>query len=187
MVELRLNSRLRGRVDPSDVVQDAFTEAARVLPEYLAEQPLPVHLWLRRLTSQAILQTHRRHLDTARRDVQREVRFGENREYASVSTDSLALELAGSVASPASEAIQQEQATLLARALEKLSELDREILVLRHFEQLTGGETATILEMTHDAVKKRYLRALIKLRALMPVNESEPDTRGHPSVKPTDD
>lgn len=167
MVQLRLNPRLQGRVDPSDVVQDAYAEAARVLPDYLQNRPLPVHLWLRRLTGQAILQTHRAHLQTARRDVQREVSL-QDPGYVSVSTDSLALELAGSVASPASLAIRREQASQLAEALEQLSEIDREILVLRHFEHLSGTETAQVLGLSHEAVKKRYLRALIRLKSLLP-------------------
>jgi RNA polymerase sigma-70 factor (ECF subfamily) len=172
MVQLRLNTQLQGRIDPSDVVQDAFAEAARVLPSYLQEQPLPVHLWLRKLTGQAILQAHRKHLQAAKRDAFRDVRIDGN-DYAAVSTDSLANELAGSMASPASAAIQREQATMLAAALQKLSDLDREILVLRHFEQLSGAETATTLGMNHEAVKKRYLRALLKLKSMLPSNDSE--------------
>jgi RNA polymerase sigma-70 factor (ECF subfamily) len=185
MVELRLNPQLQGRVDASDVVQDAFTEAARVLPEYLAEQPLPVHLWLRRLTGQALLQVHRTHLLAAKRNVQREVSL-QNVDDVAVSADTLAHELAGSIASPASAAIRKEQADLLAEALGQLSEVDREILVLRHFEHLSGAEAAMILGLSHDAVKKRYLRALVKLRAILPADgsESQPTPRG-PSVRPS--
>ncbi len=179
MVQLRLNPRLQGRVDASDIVQDAFAEAARVLPEYLRDRPLPVHLWLRRLTGQAILQTHRAHLQTAKRAVQREVPV-QDPCYVSVSTASLAMELAGSVASPASQAIRNEQTSRLADALEQLSEIDREILVLRHFEHLTGMETAQVLELNHDAVKKRYLRALMRLKSLLPPN-SEVAERDVPS------
>lgn len=167
MVELRLNPQLQGRVDASDVVQDAFAEAARVLPGFLRERPLPVHLWLRRLTAQAILQAHRTHLLAAKRDVQREVRIEDN-AYVSVSADVLAFELAGSMTSPPSAAMRREQSDLLVRGLEQLSETEREILVLRHFEHLSGAETAIMLGLNHEVVKKRYLRALLKLKAILP-------------------
>jgi RNA polymerase sigma-70 factor, ECF subfamily len=167
MVALRLNVQLRGRIDPSDVVQDAYAEAVRVMDSYVRDRPLPVYLWLRKLTGQAIQQTHRAHIDAEKRDVHREARFG-TPDYVNANTESIALQLAESGARPISVAIQRERMDILTTALEKLPETDREILVLRHFEHLTGPEAAMILGLEHAAVKKRYVRALIRIKSLVP-------------------
>jgi RNA polymerase sigma-70 factor (ECF subfamily) len=162
MIEFRMNPRLRGRVDASDVVQDTFIEAARVM-ENTGQQPdLPVHVWLRRLANQKLIQAHRQHLGAACRAAGRE-----QRTPAEASSCSIARFLVGNFTSPSNAAIRDEKQRLLEVALEQMDPLDREVLTLRHFEQLSGPESAEVLEVSHDVVKKRYVRALEKLQRIM--------------------
>jgi RNA polymerase sigma-70 factor (ECF subfamily) len=164
MVEFRLNPRLQGRVDASDVVQETFIEAARVLTPDRRNPNLPVHLWLRRLANQKLIQAHREHLEAECRAAGRELTELPN---ADVSSYSIARYLVGDFTSPSLAAMRDEKREALQAALERLDVLDREVLVLRHFEQLSGPESAEILGISHDAVKKRYVRALEKLQRIM--------------------
>lgn len=163
MVGLRLDRRVRGRVDASDVIQDAYLEAYRRLSEYLENPSVPFFIWLRFLTGQKLRQIHRQHLGAEARDVSREVATYRSRPEAS--SAAIVAELAGKLTSPSLGAAKAEAKTHLQDALDSMSALDREVLVLRHFEQLTYAETASELEMSESAVAKRYIRALAKLRA----------------------
>ena len=165
MIEVRLNAQLRGRVDPSDIVQDAYAEAARVLDEFLDQRPMPVYLWLRRLAGQKLIEAYRKHLVSEKRSVRKEADVA---GLPNVNSESLAFEFAGQNLTPSHAYSQKELREKLHHALDQLSVDDREILTLRHFEHLNGVETAHVLGITHDAVKKRYIRALGRLRKLIP-------------------
>lgn len=165
MVSLRMNRALAGRVDASDVVQDSYLEAARVLNRYLENPSLPFFLWLRHLAGEKLIQAHRQHLGAQKRSVSKEVAI--HQRLPEASSDSIADFLAASATSPSRAAIKNENKQQLERALEQMQPLDREVLVMRHFEHLSGPETATALSISHDAVKKRYVRALEKLSKLL--------------------
>ena len=165
MVEFRMSPRLRGRVDASDVIQETFIEAARVIENSMQNTDIPVHVWLRRLANQKMIQAHRKHLGAACRDAGREQQKGQAEAMAS--SYSIARYLVGNFTSPSNAAIRDEKRRLLEVALDQMDPLDREVLTLRHFEQLSGPESAEILGVSHDVVKKRYVRALEKLQRIM--------------------
>jgi RNA polymerase sigma-70 factor (ECF subfamily) len=166
MVNLRLDRRLRGRLDASDVLQDAYLEISRRLPEYVADPEKPFFLWLRFLTGQKLRELHRRHLGVQARDVQREISLyrGALPEASSVA---LAAQLLGRATSPSHAAARAEMKLLLQDALNSMDALDREILALRHFEELSNAEAALLLEISTTAASNRYIRALKRLRKLM--------------------
>jgi RNA polymerase sigma-70 factor (ECF subfamily) len=166
MVRLRLNRRLQGRVDDSDVLQDAFLEAARRLPTYLAAPQAPFFLWLRRITGDKLLEIHRTHLGTQARDAGREVSLHRGALPAANSM-SLAAQLLGQLTSPSQAALKAEMRIQLQEALNSLDPLDREILALRHFEQLSNAEAAQELELEPSAASKRYVRALARLQKIL--------------------
>lgn len=171
MVELRMDPRLAARVDPSDVVQDALAEADARLDIYMRDRPLPFYPWLRQLAWDRLADAHRRHVRAARRSVTREDAnsFG--------LPDNSALELAGRLvgtgAGPSELARREEMRLIVRAALEQLSERDRELLVLRHLEQMAVKEIAALLGVSEGAVKTRTLRALRRLRTLLDDNLSE--------------
>jgi RNA polymerase sigma-70 factor (ECF subfamily) len=162
MVALRLDPRLRGRVDPSDVLQEAYLDAARGLPDFLREPPLPFFLWLRQLAGTRLAKAHRHHLGTLRRDARRE--FG---AVPGASSVALADRLVGPGTRPSEAAARAELRARLLDALDRLDPLDREVLTLRHFEHLTNGEAAQALGLTDGAASKRYVRALERLRDVL--------------------
>jgi RNA polymerase sigma-70 factor (ECF subfamily) len=164
MVGLRLDPRLRGRVDPSDVLQEAYLDAARLLPEYLETPPLPLFLWLRQLVGTRLAKAHRHHLATAARDVRREAG---PEPVPAASSVALAEHLIATNPRPSEEAARQELRDRLFSTLEQMDPLDREVLALRHFEQLTNSEAARTLGLTDGAASKRYVRALERLRNLL--------------------
>ncbi len=163
MIEMRLDRKIRRRVDVSDIVQDVLIEANRRLPDYLREQKMPFHLWLRHMARDRIIDAHRRHRRSAKRSV--------DREQAPAEFDRSTLELAAQLcdqgASPSRVAGMQELAERFQLALEQLEENDREVLTMRHFEQLTNQEVAIALELSEPAASMRYLRALRRLRELI--------------------
>lgn len=165
MVQLRLNPRLQGRVDASDIVQDAYVEAARVMDDYLEKRPLPIYLWLRHITNQQLIVAHRKHLQSQKRSLDREQ---VKDDYAMANSLSLVGMLAGAGDTPSRIVVNQEAQQQLRAALDELPDLDREVLVLRHFEHLSRSETAKLLDIPVETVKKRYFRALQKLRKALP-------------------
>lgn len=166
MVRLRLNRRLAGRVDDSDVLQEAYLEASRKLGDYLKDRPLPFFLWLRHLTGQKLIEVHRRHLGAEMRDAGREVSLHRGALPAANSM-SLAAQLLGRLTSPSQAAVKAEMRIKLQQALNNLDPDDREILALRHFEQLSNVEAAQVLEIETSAASKRYLRALARLQKIL--------------------
>jgi RNA polymerase sigma-70 factor, ECF subfamily len=164
LVALRLDPRLRGRVDVSDVIQEGYLDAARRLGEYLADPGrMPFYLWLRFLVGQRVADQHRRHLGAQGRDAGREVSLA-RAAMPEASAALLAAELLGKLTSPSQAAIRAERGRRLREALEALDPIDREVLVLRHYEQMSNGEVAAVLGLDKSAASKRHVRALARLR-----------------------
>lgn len=174
MVRMRLDRRVQGRVDASDVIQEMHVEAVERLPEYLKERKLPFFLWLRFLAAQKVIQLHRHHLGAQRRDPRHEVRLhgGPLPEATSVA---LAHQLLGSLTGPSEAAARAELRLRLEEALNTMEPVDREILALRHFEQLSNAETAQELGIEEAAASKRYVRALRRLKGVLAGAEGELD------------
>ncbi len=163
MIRLRLNRRLQGRIDDSDILQEAYLEAAKRLPEYLAKKPLPFFLWLRRLTGEKLIDAHRRHLGAKMRDAGQDVSLHRG-PMPAASSASLAAQLLGHLTSPSQAAIKAETRLRVQEALNGMDPLDREILALRHFEQLSNPEVAETLGLNESTASSRYLRALKRLK-----------------------
>jgi RNA polymerase sigma-70 factor (ECF subfamily) len=163
MVAVRLDRRLAARVDPSDVVQDTLTYAARLLDDYMREKPLPFYPWLRRLAWLKVVDAHRRHLRAGRRTVARE----ERARLPDESVLELAERLVANTSAPSAGLSRQEQGARVRAALDRLPERDREVLVLRYLEDLTTADTAAVLGCSEGAAKVRLLRALRRLRACL--------------------
>ncbi len=167
MVALRLDRRLRGRIDPSDVIQEAFLEATERRAEYAKQSDLmPPFLWLRFLTLQRLQIVHRRQLGTRSRDAAREVSIHAE-AFPQASSAALAAQLLGRDTRASEAAIRAERKRRLQEALDGMDPIDREVLVLRHFEQLSNGECARVLSLTESAATKRHLRALRRLKEIL--------------------
>ncbi len=166
MVALRLDRRLQGRIDASDVIQEAYIDAARRLPEYAANPTMPFFLWLRFLTGQRLAEQHRRHLGAQARDAGREISLYQG-AYPETTTAHLAAHFLGRLSTPSQAAVRIEQKLRLQEALNALEPIDREILALRHFEQLSNGEAAEVLGLDKSAASKRYARALVRLKDVL--------------------
>ena len=166
MVRLRLDPRARGRVGASDVLQEAFVDALDRIEEYYAHPDVPFYVWLRFLVGQRILRVHRHHMRAKKRAVARELSL-EAVTWPQASSLSIAEELIASGDSPSRAAAFAELQQRLVAALESMAPTDREILVLRHVEQLSNVQVAAILNLEISAASKRYVRALRKLRAIL--------------------
>jgi RNA polymerase sigma-70 factor (ECF subfamily) len=166
MVRLRLNRRLQGRVDASDVIQEAYLEAAGRLPDYLRDSAMPFFLWLRHITGQKLIDVHRRHLGTQMRDAGQEVSLyrGALPEADSLS---LAAQLLGRMTTASRAAIRAEDQIKVQEALNGMDAVDREVLTLRHFEALSNDDTAAVLGISKSAASNRYIRALRRLKDIL--------------------
>ncbi len=166
MVCWRLDPRLNGRLDPSDVLQEVYLDAARRLPDYLDQPALPVALWLRLLTGRRLIELHRQHLGALMRSAGQEVSLDQP-GWAWANASSLASQLIGHLTSPSQAAARAETAARLTRALEEMDAVDREVLVLRHFDELTNNEVAELLGLQKAAASNRYVRALKRLKEIL--------------------
>jgi RNA polymerase sigma-70 factor (ECF subfamily) len=166
MVCLRLDRRLQGRLNPSDVLQEVYLDFARRLPEYAASPSLPFFLWLRTLTGQRLIDLHRQHLGAKMRDAAHEVSLYRG-ALPQASSASLAAQLLGRLTSPSQAAIRAEMRVRVQEALNGMDPLDREVLTLRHFEMLSNEETAQVLGLRKSAASNRYVRALKRLKDIL--------------------
>lgn len=166
MVEMRMDWRLQARLDASDVLQEAFLEAALRMNDYLREPTLPLFLWLRLIVGERLTRLHRQHLGTKMRDAGREVSLYRE-PLPAASSMALAAQLLGKQTSPSQAALRAERMLRLQDALNTLDPIDREVLSLRHFEELTRAETAKILGIEDSAAAKRYVRALKRLKDIL--------------------
>lgn len=161
LVELRLDPRLRARVDPSDVLQEAHLEAVRRLAAYLDEPALPFRLWLRRIAYDRLVMLHRRHALAERRALARDVALPDH------SAHHLAGQLLAGGSTPSRRVVRDELAQRVRAAVARMADPDREVLVLRTVEGLSNGEVAGLLGIEPVAASQRYGRALLRLRKLL--------------------
>lgn len=166
MVELRLDARLRARLDASDVLQDAYMELASDLDSFLADGRLSPLLWMRLHVARRLTTLHRQNLGVKMRDAGLEISLYRE-ALPEASSAALASMLLGRFTTPTQAAQRAERLLRVQEALNSLEPLDREILALRHFEQTSRSEAAEILGITTEAAAKRYFRALKKLKAVL--------------------
>jgi len=161
VVELRMDQKLRARIDPSDVVQEAQLEAAQRIEEYLGREPMPFHIWLRKTAYENLLRLRRQHVEAGCRSVEREIPLPDS------SSAMLARQILSREPNPGQQAVEQELARRLRQAIGQLPEVDAEILLMRNLEGLTNQEVAQVLDIEPSATSKRYGRAILKLRQLL--------------------
>lgn len=161
MIAVRLDPRLRGRIDPDDVVQEAQLEAFRRLEDYLRREPMPFAFWLRRTAYQRLHDLQRRHLEAQCRSVEREQRLSDRSSFE------LARRIPVHDASPSGKMAEKERAQRMQEALAELAESDREILLMRYVEGLSNQEVAWMLDLSPDAASKRHGRALLRLHRIL--------------------
>ncbi len=166
IVRLRLDDRLRRRVDPSDVLQEAFLDIVRRAKDYLAAPTLPPFLWFRWIAGEKLLALHRRHLGARLRNVELEVSIYRG-GLPHASSAALAAMLMGRLTSPTRAARRAEVQRKIQEALDAMGPLDREIITLRHFEELSNVEAAKVLGLSKTATSNRYVRALKRLKDAM--------------------
>jgi RNA polymerase sigma-70 factor (ECF subfamily) len=162
MLHVRLDRRLSGRLSLDDVLQEAFLDVSRRIHEYAADPGAPFYVWLRFLVIQRLQMIHRAHLGAARRDAAAEVSLAEPADAGS-----MAGQLVAHATSPSQAAMRKERRELLRAALEAMAPLDREVLALRHFEEMSNEEAAQALGISPDAASKRHVRALVRLREVL--------------------
>jgi RNA polymerase sigma-70 factor (ECF subfamily) len=170
-VAARLDPKVRARVDPSDVVQETQLEVVRRMHDYLDRRPMPFHLWVRKLAYERLLNARRDHREAGRRSVDREVDLPEQSSLL------LARPLLAGGPSPSRLLAARELADRIGQAVAQLAEADREILLLRHVEELSYAEVAQLLDIEPATARKRYGRALLRLRKVLSDHgllESEP-------------
>ena len=166
IVYFRLDSRIAARVDPDDVLQDAFLEASLRLPHYSNQKQFSPFVWLRMIVGQTLIDVHRRHLMAQQRDASREVSPHYN-GFPNATSASLTACLLGRATSPSQTVMRSERADKLRTAIESLEAIDQEVLALRHFEELTNKEIAEVLGIEQKAASIRYVRAIARLKDLL--------------------
>ncbi len=166
MIEFRLDRHLLARLDVDDVLQETYLVLARRLDSFLRNPAVPVFVWLRAMTEQVLVDTHRRHLRSQKRDARRDVPLN-RRAGAGTTSISIAARLVDSLTSPSQAAVRADMQEHLRAALERMEPIDREVLALRHFEELSNGEVAMVLGLSAAAACNRYTRALERLSKIM--------------------
>ena len=168
IIHFRLDERLRGRVDEDDLLQEAYLDAAGRLSHFEDQGGglSSAFLWLRMIVYQTLRDVHRRHLGTQRRNVGREESI-HARHSPQATSISIASGLLGQLTSPSQAAIRAELSDQLQAVLAEMDPTDREVLALRHFEELTNSEVADVLRIEQKAASMRYVRALERLKRIL--------------------
>ncbi len=177
MLAVRMDPRLRGRLDASDVIQDTFIEVHGRIEEYRARQDMPYFLWVRFLADQKLTQMHRRHLGAGQRDARRELPDA-LRSMPGATTATLAGALMSSGVTPSEVAMRMEDEERLIKVLDQMRELDREVLALRHFEGLSNAEVAALLGIEASAASRRYVRALARMQEKLRLSQGRGEGGG---------
>lgn len=172
-VQVRMDARLYGRVDPDDVLQEAYLDAEKRLGHFAEEVNFTPFVWLRLIVGQTLINIHRRHIGAQKRDASRERRQSNGLRFQySATSQQFAMQLAGNQTTPSEVLMRDERVGYLADSLETLSEIDREILTLRHFEDLSNKEIAQLLGIEQKAASIRYVRAIKRLKECLADDEA---------------
>lgn len=166
MVNFRLHPQLQGRIDADDVLQEAWLKAVDRIGYFLRDASHSSFIWFRMIVNQTLIDLHRRHLGAEKRNAARDYSISSGWKGESTSS-SMAFQLLGRLTSPSAALCRAELARQLDSALLGMPEIDREVLALRHFEELTNGETAKVLDMSEQAASIRYVRALKRLKDIL--------------------
>jgi RNA polymerase sigma-70 factor (ECF subfamily) len=166
MVRFRMDRRVAVRLDPDDVLQEAFLAALQRIDHFLAHPEGSLFIWLRLIVGQTLIDVHRRHVGAEMRDAGRDVSIDKN-PYPQATSVCLAAELAGSFTSPSQAAAGVELSEQLEKAISSMASLDQEIIALRHFEDLTNVEAAELLDISPTAASNRYVRAIARLKDVL--------------------
>jgi RNA polymerase sigma-70 factor, ECF subfamily len=166
VIEFRLAEPLRGRLGPEDVLQEAFLAASQRLKHYAASPATSPFLWLRMIVNQTLIDLHRQHLEAQKRDAAREVSV-DAVPYAQATSASVAIQLVGIFTSPSRAAARADVLGVVRAAIDGMDPIDREVLALRHFEELTNSEVAEALGIEQKAASIRYVRALRRLKEIL--------------------
>ena len=164
-VEMRLDPRMWGRLSPSDVVQETYLAADQRLDHFRDMPDMSFSVWVRLIAGQRLIDAHRKHIGAEARDAGREVSI--DKAVPGTSSANLASFLAGDLTSPSRAAVRHEAHNMLVHAIESMPELDREILSLRHFDELSNDEVSQLLGIPKSTASKRYVRAIARLRSIL--------------------
>jgi len=166
IVSFRLDRRLQGRVDADDVLQEAYLNAVQRMDRFLYDHPRSFFIWIRMIVTQTLIDVHRRHIGAQKRDASRDKSI-QGRWSPSSTSYSLSFHLLGHLTSPSQAALRAELSEQIDLALAGMSDIDREVLALRHFEELSNLETSQLLGLSEQAASLRYIRAISRLRNVL--------------------
>lgn len=166
IVNFRLDRRLAGRLDVDDVLQEVYLDAAKRVRHFINDHDVTFFVWLRTIVGQTMVDLHRRHLGAEKRNAGREISI-HGVKYPQATSVSFAVHLLANLTSPSQAAMRDELSEQIETAIEAMDSIDREVLALRHFEELTNSEVAEVLELTQAAASVRYMRALARLKDIL--------------------
>lgn len=166
IISVRLDRRLAARIDADDVLQEVYLDAAARIQHFINSHSGSFFVWLRLITTQTMTNLFRTHLDTKKRDAKRDISLQTGRTYES-QPNPIAMQLLGHLTSPSRAAMREEAAKQLEEAIDTMKPMDREIISLRHFEQLDNHEVAEVLGINEKAASIRYIRAIARLKDLI--------------------
>jgi len=166
IVRFRLDYRLAGRISESDVIQESYISASKRVDHYRGRPDMPFFVWLRLIVNQQLADLHRQHLQAEMRDVRKEISLDQPAASAHTSL-AMAAQLVGNATSASRAFSRVEGITKLEEALNQMEPIDREVIALRHFEELTNTEVSDVLGIGVQAASKRYVRAMKRMKEIV--------------------
>lgn len=176
-IRFRLDPRLQARLDAEDVMQEAYIDCEKRIGSFDYDKATTAYVWIRMITAQTLTDLHRRHVEAKARGVGREARLA---PVPAASSVIVSQHFVAKLASPSAVAMRGELEALVERTLAEIDPIDREILILRHFEEVSNAEAAEIMQLPESTASSRFLRALSKLRAVLRAAEEVDGDRGGP-------
>jgi RNA polymerase sigma-70 factor (ECF subfamily) len=166
IVQFRLDPQLAARLEPDDVLQEAWLAALKRVDSFLENDSLTMFVWLRLMVGQTVVDIHRHHLGSKMRDAYRELSLM-NRNLSQSTAASIVSRLLGNVSTPSQAVLREESARQLRASIDEMDSIDREVLALRHFEELSNQEVAEVLGITQKTASIRYVRAIQRLKRIL--------------------
>lgn len=166
IIRFRMDHRLAGRISETDVIQEAYLNASKRIEHFLKQADFPFFVWLRLIVNQTLVDLQRQHLQAEMRDVRKEISLQQSNASHQTSF-ALAAQLVGKMTSASGVLSRSERMATLQQALNQMKEIDREVIALRHFEELSNAEAANVLGIDEQASSKRYVRAMKRMKDVL--------------------
>ena len=163
MVSIRMDRRLKGRIDATDVLQEAYMILSQKIGNFADYPDMSPYVWMRLTVNDRLIALHRKHIQAGKRDARKEISMSQKANPDESSAE-IVDTLADTVSSVGGKVARAEVTKMIKATLECMEDKDREIILMRIFEGMSNAEAAQALNLTANGASSRFSRAMDRLQ-----------------------